>query len=119
MKLIYKLVILSLLVFAVGCSSVPKRMGAIQGKDYEVLGRAKSTAGGVMLFQFIPIGHNSKISDAYDDAVNQQGGDDLINPTIAESWYWAYILNGYKVTIEGDVIKYKTNSQPETIRGQE
>jgi hypothetical protein len=107
MKLIYKLVILSILVFAVGCSSVPQRMGAIQGKDYEVLGRAKSTAGGIMLLSLIPIGHNSKINRAYSDAVEQLEGDDLINPTIAESWYWAWVLNGYKVTIEGDVIKYK------------
>ena len=107
MKVVYTLVILSLLALSVGCSSVPKRMGAIQGKDYEVLGRAKSKAGGIMLFQFIPIRHNSKVSRAYDAAVRQLGGDDLINPTIAERWWWGYIMNGYRVSIEGDVIKYK------------
>lgn len=107
MKVASKLIVLSLLVFAVGCSSVPKRMGAMQGRNYEVVGRAKGEAGGIMLFQFIPIGINSKVSDAYESAVEQKGGDDLINPTIGESWWWGYIMNGYNVTIEGDVIKYK------------
>ena len=107
MKVVYKLVILALLVVALGCSSVPKRMGALQGIDYEVLGKAKATAGGFMLFGVIPIGHNSKVTRAYDAAVKKQGGDDLINPTISESWFWAYIGNGYRTTIEGDVIKYK------------
>ena len=107
MKVVYTLVILSLLAISVGCSSVPKRMGAIQGKDYEVIGRSKADGGGIMLLGFIPIGHNTKVRRTYDLAVSQLGGDDLINPTIAESWWWGYIMNGYRVTIEGDVIRYK------------
>ena len=107
MKVVYTLVILSLLVIAAGCSSVPKRMGAIKGRDYEVLGKAKGKAGGIMLFQFIPIGQNTKIRDAYENAIERLGGDDLINPVIAESWWWGYIMNGYRVKIEGDVIRYK------------
>jgi len=107
MKVVYTLVILSLLVLSVGCSSVPKRMGAIQGRDYEVIGNAKASAGGFMLLGFIPIAHNSKITRAYEAAVNQLGGDDLINPTMSESWYWAYVGNGYRVKIKGNVIKYK------------
>ena len=107
MKVVYTLVILSLLALSVGCSSVPKRMGAIQGRDYEVLGRSKADGGGVMLLGFIPIGHNTKVRRTYDLAVSQRGGDDLINPTITERWFWAWVLNGYRVSIEGDVIKYK------------
>ncbi len=90
-----------------GCSSVPKRTGAVQGREYDVLGKATGSAGGFMLFQVIPIGHNMKIENAYNNAVNAKNGDDMINLTISESWYWAYIGNGYKTTIEGDVIKYK------------
>lgn len=91
----------------VGCSSVPLRMGPVPGKEYEVVGKGNANAGGFMLFQFIPIMHNDKIQRAYTAAVNQRGGDDLLNPTITERWFWAYIGNGYRTTIEGDVIRYK------------
>lgn len=91
----------------IGCSSVPHRMGALPDKQYDIVGKGKATAGGFMLFGFIPIKHNDKIQRAYQAAVQEQGGDDLINPTISESWYWAYIGNGYRISIEGDVIKYK------------
>lgn len=90
----------------VGCTSIPKRMGAIPGRPYEVVGRGEASAGGFMLLQFIPISHNSKLERAYDAAVSQHNGDDIINPTITESWFWAYIGNGYRISVEGDVIKY-------------
>lgn len=60
-----------------------------------------------MLFQIFPIAHNDKIQRAYDEAVQSRGGDALINPTISERWFWAYIGNGYRTHIEGDVIKYQ------------
>jgi len=95
------------ILILVGCSSIPQRTGALPGKDYEVVGNAKGSAGGFMLLQLIPIMHNSKIQRAYEEAVRARNGDDLINLKISESWFWAYIGNGYKTTIEGDVIKYK------------
>ena len=106
MKMVLRWVVLISCFFSVGCSSVPKRMGALPDKKYEVVGKGKESAGGFMLFQFIPIMHNNKIERAYDAAVAQYNGDDLINPVIAESWFWAYVGNGYRTTIEGDVIKY-------------
>jgi hypothetical protein len=119
MKVVYTLVILSLLALSVGCSSVPKRMGALQGKEYEVLGRGKAEGGGVMLLNVIPIGHNTKIERTYDLAVSQLGGDDLINPTITERWFWACVLNGYRVKIEGDVIKYKNDGLGTLVKDKE
>lgn len=90
----------------VGCSSVPFRMGPEPGKQYVVVGKGKADTGGFMLFQFIPIMHNDKIQRAYDAAVKQGGGDALINPVITEHWFWAYIGNGYRTTVEGDVVRY-------------
>lgn len=90
----------------VGCSSVPKRMGAIPGKQYKVVGRGEANGGGFMLLGFIPIMQNDKVQRTYDAAVRQRNGDDLINITLSESWFWAYIGNGYRTAIEGDVIKY-------------
>lgn len=89
------------------CASQPFQVGAKPNRPYEVVGRGSGQATGIMLFQFIPIGQNAKLSRAYEAAVKQQKGDDLINTTITESWFWAYVLNGYKTTIEGDVIRYK------------
>jgi hypothetical protein len=74
---------------------------------YDVLGEAEGEATGLMLFQFIPIGQNERHVKAYDNAVKSLGGDALINPTIHENWFWAYILNGYQTHIKGTVIKYK------------
>lgn len=110
MKIRKILVLFALLASIAGCSSTAKRMGAIPDRPYEVLGKSKGSAGGFMLFQLIPIMHNTKIQRAYDQAVANLKGDDLINLTMSESWFWAYIGNGYRVNIEGDVIKYKTNS---------
>ncbi len=101
------LIAIAACLLMVGCSSVPFRMGPVPGKEYQVVGKGKANAGGFMLFQFIPIMHNDKIQRAYDAAVRQGGGDALINPVITENWFWAYIGNGYRTTIEGDVVRYK------------
>ena len=106
-KRILHAVVVASLPLILGCSSVPHRMGALPSREYEVVGRGKASAGGFMLFHFIPIRHNGKIQRAYSAAVRRSNGDDLINPTISERWFWAYVGNGYRTTIEGDVIKYK------------
>lgn len=113
MKPCSRILILAACLILTGCASTPVRMGAMPGRDYEVVGRGNASAGGFMLFQFIPIRHNSKIARAYNAAVQQQEGDDLINPEISESWFWAYVGNGYRVNIEGDVIKYTDEAEPE------
>ena len=103
MRSIFLCVVVLLLV---GCSSIPVQMGPDRDRKFEVVGPSTGTASGFMLFQFIPIMQNSKIDRAYREAVNNRGGDAIINPKISESWYWAYIGNGYTTTIEGDVIRY-------------
>ncbi len=90
-----------------GCASSQVRLGPQAGKTYDVIGKGEGNAGGFMLFHLIPLGHNTKVQRAYDAAVKCRNGDALINPTIKESWFWAYVGNGYRTRIEGDVIKYK------------
>ena len=62
---------------------------------------------GRLLFTCIPINQNSRFENAYKAAVRNGNGDDLINPVISERWFWAFVMNGYRTRIEGDVIKYK------------
>ena len=40
-------------------------------------------------------------------AIQSQGGDEMIDISIQETWFWAYVLNSYAVNIEGTVIKKK------------
>jgi len=92
-----------------GCASMSVNMGAPpnlqEGKDYTVLGEGEGSSVGIMLFQFIPINQNQRFQNAYDEAVKSKGGDRLINPTIEENWFWAYVLNGYIFKVKGTVVK--------------
>jgi hypothetical protein len=75
--------------------------------QYEVLGEGEGSSTGIMLFQFIPIGQNDRFERAYYYAVESKGGDALMNVVVTEDWFWAWLLNGYKTTVRGTVIKYK------------
>lgn len=109
MRLIISKVLLGLAggVFLGGCMSTPLKIptGNPPGR-YTELGPGKGSAAGFMLFQVIPIGQNDRFVDAYKEAVSSQpGGTRLINPTIEEQWFWAYIMNGYVTTVSGTVVK--------------
>mgnify|MGYP005610902845 CR=1 FL=1 len=106
MKIKTIILALALISLISSCSSLPKRIGAEPNRPYKVVGKGSGKATGIMLFQVIPIGQNTKLSRAYDVAVKQSGGDDLTNVTITENWFYAVVLNGYKTKVEGDVIKY-------------
>ncbi len=107
-----KLFILTCLIFifTYGCSSVPLRIqnnaGDADQQAYKILGEGEGSATGLMLFNAVPIGQNSRFRDAYKYAIESKGGDGLIDIEITERWFWAYILNGYTTTIKGTVIKY-------------
>jgi hypothetical protein len=92
-----------------GCVSQPLKfptIAEVSKASYQSLGESQGEATGLMLFQLIPIGQNERYVRAYDAAVKSKGGDALINPTIEESWFWGYILNGYQTKVKGTVIKY-------------
>ena len=106
----YVLILLALVfIFTVGCASVPLRIptpdSSVPNQNYQVLGEGEGSATGIMLFQLIPIGQNQRFEKAYDRAVKSKDGDRLINPVIEESWFWAWILNGYTTTVKGTVVK--------------
>jgi hypothetical protein len=96
-----------LTVLAAGCASQPLRIPTVTTTAYEKLGEGEGSSTGLMLFNVIPIGQNKRFVNAYDAAVRSKGGDALLDPVIKESWFWAYILNGYTTKITGTVIKYK------------
>ena len=104
-----KLVIVLVALALAGCSGMPVRLptpvNQVQGKDYKVLGDSEGSSVGIMLFQVIPIKQNDRFQLAYDEAVQKLGGDRLINVTIEERWFWAWVLNGYIFTVKGTVVK--------------
>lgn len=89
-----------------GCASAPLVITTpAPDQKYEVLGEGYGQATGIMLFNFIPIRQNQRFVRAYNAAVQSKGGDRLINPTIKEQWFWAYIMNGYITSVSGTVVK--------------
>jgi len=60
-----------------------------------------------MLLGFIPIKQNNRFKVAYDQAIQNKGADRLVNPTIKERWFWAWILNGYSFSVTGTAVKKK------------
>ena len=115
------ILICMIFVFTYGCSSVPLKIqnnaGITDPQAYEILGEGTGSARGIMLLNIIPIGQNSRFKDAYQNAIESKGGDELIDIEMTERWFWAYILNGYTTTIKGTVIKYnkKGSSLPLTL----
>jgi hypothetical protein len=99
----------ALIIAASGCVSQPLRFptAAETAKgNYTVVGEAEGEATGLMLFDVIPIGQNERFVRAYDAAVKSKGADALIDVTIQEHWFWAYLLDGYSTKVSGTAIKY-------------
>ena len=106
-------------VLLAGCSSMPVTfqtpLNQVEGKDYKVLGESEGSSVGVMLFNIIPINQNDRFMKAKDEAIQKLSGDRLINPSIEERWFWAYLFNGSIFTVKGTVVKDLTqgSSTPE------
>lgn len=98
-----------LVALASGCTGVPYKMANVQPDPatYEVLGRASAKGRGFMVLNVIPVNQNNKIERAVEAAIQSKGGDELIDVSVRESWFWAYVLNSYAVEVEGTVIKRK------------
>lgn len=75
--------------------------------DEQVVGPAEGSSTGFMLFQFLPLGQNGRFQAAYQEALQTSGGTRLVDVTIWESWFWAYIGNGYTFHVTGTAVKSK------------
>ena len=88
-----------------GCAGTPMKTQQLNSDEYTVVGHGEATATGIMLFNFIPIQQNSRFVRAQKAAIESKNGDAMINTQVQENWFWAYVLNGYKTTVSGDVVK--------------
>lgn len=110
-KMLKILSIASLGIVFIGCSGKEVVLEQVPPKNYEVIGQAKGTGNGSLgviatAYNFIPMGLNTRVESAYDDALNSvEGASGLINVTLQEDWFWWLIGTNRKVTITGDAIK--------------
>lgn len=100
------LALATVLLFA-GCSGHYYRVPGpeVNPQQYQNLGPVSQTATGIHLFGIIPIMLTDKTERAVEHAIAQKGGDAITNLQVRERWYWAYVLNIYKIDISGDVLK--------------
>lgn len=99
-----------------GCVSSPTSFQTPAAGTYEVIGLSKGRAGGVLLFNLIPIGHGSRITRASQKAVDKLGGDGIIDVTVSDKWWWAGVVFGNVASVEGTVIRY-INKEPKKAGG--
>jgi len=87
---------------------MPQRLSSIQiTKEYEELGKGQCNACSLLLFGVIPIAWKNMPSRAYLCAVQSRGGEDLINPTVQEYWYYILVGTVHCIEVSGTVIKEK------------
>ena len=96
-----------------GCVSTTASFPKCDMTNAKILGESQGSSTGIMLFNIIPINQNHRFRSAYQEAVNSLGGTCLLDPVIQEKWFWAYVLNGYKFTVRGTVVK-EANERPVT-----
>ena len=106
MRKLTVLVISGILLLCTACNSVrvPIAAGPL-GPNEKKLGQTFGQDSGVLLFGVIPIGQNSRFEGAYNQAVTKvPGATRLVNATIEEKWFWAWVLTGYKFRVRGEAV---------------
>ncbi len=87
------------------CTSGWVKVGPIPPTNYEVVGPSEGGACGLLLFDLIPIGVNSRTQRAYDEALNKKGTA-LIDTEIHHTWWWIPYLGDIHCThVKGTVIR--------------
>lgn len=100
-----------LVVMCGGCSTGVVSVMPKLPEKYEKLGPAKGSACGSMLigptaYNFIPVLLNSRLEDAYKDALQSvPGARALTDVTISEDWYWWVIGSAHCTRISGEAIR--------------
>ena len=109
MRAVTNPLLILILLAITACSGVPLRIPTlpIQSNE-EVIGQVSGKATGIMLFQFIPIGQNDRFAKAYQRALlSATGATRIVDVTIEENWFWAWILNGYSFHLTGTAVRSK------------
>jgi hypothetical protein len=94
-----------------GCASEYTNVAPLAPQPTTKLGPAKGSACGTLAFlgpitNFIPVGLNDRVQDAYRDAVaSVPGATGLVNVTMQENWTWWILATTRCVTITGEAIK--------------
>ena len=101
--------VVAVILATTACTGHPYQMAQVEldPSKYEVITEGEIETTGIMLFGFIPIQQNNRVQRAVDYLLRQHGGDELVNITIRDRWFWAYVLNGYKTSVRGTVVKKK------------
>ncbi len=105
-----RLVVALLYLIAVaGCTGPAYKMASVDVErgEYDVVGPGEMEATGLLVLGLIPVQQNDKIERAVQRILDDHGGDELIDISITESWWWGYVMNGYKVHVTGTVLKKK------------
>lgn len=93
------------------CSSGFTTIAPLPPEKYEIIGPTQGESVGSLgllgtAYYFIPMGLNSRVNSAYENALtNAPGSTGLIDVTIEESWFWWVIGTARTVTISGVAIK--------------
>jgi hypothetical protein len=94
-----------------GCASTPVTIAPLPPAKYQVLGQAEGKGCGSLgvlgtLFYFVPLGIDTRVREAYQDALaSVPGSTALLNVSFVEHWDWWLIGTRRCVTITGDAIK--------------
>ncbi len=88
-----------------GCTTTPLRIPSESIRHDEIsLGAVDGSASSIVLFGFIPLGENDRFADAYQRALAQRPADRLIDISMYESSWWAYIVSGHVVHVTATAI---------------
>ena len=110
-KWAHLLVVTLAITFLSGCAMTPRTMVSctepVNGRQFQNLGRTRSTNSKVSLFGIIPISGSNNTRDAIDTAVESKGGDAMVN-LVVETYSQNWILFTRLVTsADGNVIKFQ------------
>jgi hypothetical protein len=93
------------------CASGFTKVSPTPPNNYQSLGLTTGKACGSLgivatAYYAIPMGLNSRVENAYIDALNKvPGATSLTNVTMQEDWFWWLIGTARCVTVSGEAIK--------------
>lgn len=94
------------LLLLASCTSAPLAIAtAPLQENEEIVGHVRGTASGLMLFDLIPVGQNSRFERAYDEAMRSSTGYRLVDIKVRESWYWCVVGNLYVFELTGSCVR--------------